>query len=366
MKIYVVGGYIRDQLLGITPKDKDYVVVGASPSEMQAQGFIPVGQDFPVFLHPITKEEYALARTERKTGQGYKGFTFYATPEVTIEQDLYRRDFTMNAIAQEINSNGELVGPLIDPYGGQKDIQAKVIRHVSAAFAEDPLRILRLARLMARLLEFQVEETTLSMVRKMAQEGELRFLVPERVWLEISRGLLELKPSRMIQILIETSAVHDVLPKGFEDAEVLQKTLEAIDLGVKQSDLQIQVAFLLAFVDLTELEEWTANWKIPTELKNFAKIFHQFLRVQDIKNLSAEQALNFFNQSDASRKLDRLEKVILAASLLGINIQLWQKLLEAFNSVDAGQIAKNLQSTNGLIIQNEIAKARLQAIAVCL
>jgi tRNA nucleotidyltransferase (CCA-adding enzyme) len=219
---------------------------------------------------------------------------------------------------------------------------------------------------MARLLEFQVEETTLSMVRKMVQEGELRFLVPERVWLEISRGLLELKPSRMIQILIETSAVHDVLPKGFEDAEVLQKTLEAIDLGVKQSDLQIQVAFLLAFVDLTELEEWTANWKIPTELKNFAKIFHQFLRVQDIKNLSAEQALNFFNQSDASRKLDRLEKVILAASLLGINIQLWQKLLEAFNSVDAGQIAKNLQSTNGLIIQNEIAKARLQAIAVCL
>jgi tRNA nucleotidyltransferase (CCA-adding enzyme) len=366
VKTYVVGGYIRDQLLGIVPKDKDYVVVGASPAEMQAQGYIPVGQDFPVFLHPITKEEYALARTERKTGQGYKGFTFYATPEVTIEQDLYRRDFTMNAIAQEINSNGELVGPLIDPYGGQNDIQSKVIRHVSAAFSEDPLRILRLARLMARLLEFQVEEKTLLMVKKMVHEGELRFLVPERVWLEISRGLLELKPSRMIQVLIETSAVHDVLPQGFKDAEVLQKTLEAIDLGVKQSDLQIQVAFLLAFVDLNELEEWTANWKIPTELKNFAKIFHQFFRVRQIKNMSAEQALNFFNQSDASRKLDRLEKVIGAASLLGINIQLWQKLLEAFNSVDAGQIAKNLQSTNGLIIQNEIVKTRLQAISACL
>ena len=363
MKTFVVGGYIRDQILGIPPKDKDYVVVGSSPAEMQAKGFIAVGQDFPVFLHPQTKEEYALARTERKTGHGYKGFTFFATPDVTIEQDLYRRDFTINAIAQETNSDGDLIGPLIDPYGGQKDLQDKVMRHVSDAFQEDPLRILRLARIMARLIDFQIDPATLFLVQKMVHDGELQFLVAERVWLEISRGLLEKKPSRMLQVIMDSHAAKYVLPNDFQNLEILQKTQSALDIGVTRQDLQIQIAYLLAFIEFSQLEAWVLQWKIPTEMKSFAKIFHQFIRVLEIKNSTAEHVFNFLNQSDASRKAQRIEKIIHAAELLGMQVEPWKKMLQAYNSVDAGLIAKNIQSTDGSHIQFAIAQARLQAIA---
>jgi tRNA nucleotidyltransferase (CCA-adding enzyme) len=209
MKTYVVGGWVRDRLLGRPHDagDRDWVVVGATPDEMQRLGFRPVGRDFPVFLHPQTHEEYALARTERKTAPGYHGFVFHASPEVTLEQDLERRDLTINAIAQDED------GRLVDPYGGRNDLQAKVLRHVGPAFAEDPVRILRVARFAARFADFGVAAETEALMRAMVDAGEADALVPERVWQELSRGLMEPTPSRMIEVLRRCGALARLLPE---------------------------------------------------------------------------------------------------------------------------------------------------------
>jgi len=366
VRVYIVGGFLRDQLLGVTPKDKDYVVVGSTPAEMQANGFIPIGQDFPVFLHPKTKEEYALARTERKTGQGYKGFTFYTSAEVTLEQDLLRRDFTINAIAQEINLEGDMIGPLIDPCGGQKDLEQRVIRHVSSAFNEDPLRILRLARFMARLDDFHIHPSTLDLVKQMVHDGELKYLVPERVWQELCRGLLEIKPSRMLDVLVQTHASSFVFPMGLDQTHNLNLTKEYLDKGIKlNSDIQIQLAYFLSQVELKALEEWTTQWKIPTDLRNFANAFHHFYTVLQKPSLNAEEVFQLFNTVDAWRKPDRLEKIFAAAQILGFQMEPWQLALQGALSVDAGQIAKNLQTKDGFEIQSAVASSRLQAIVAC-
>jgi tRNA nucleotidyltransferase (CCA-adding enzyme) len=201
MKTYVVGGAVRDRLLGLPVQDHDHVVVGATPEDMLAQGFKPVGKDFPVFLHPDSREEYALARTERKTAPGYKGFVFHAEPDVTLEEDLARRDLTINALAQDES------GALVDPFGGQADLAARVLRHVGPAFAEDPVRVLRVARFAARFPDFRVAEETLALMRLMADNGEVDHLVPERVWQELSRGLMEVRPSRMIEVLHACGAI---------------------------------------------------------------------------------------------------------------------------------------------------------------
>ncbi len=211
MKIYEVGGAVRDRLLGLAVQDHDYVVVGSTPEQMLAAGFQPVGKDFPVFLHPKTHEEYALARTERKTAAGYKGFVFHTDAEVTLEQDLIRRDLTVNAMARDSD------GHIIDPFGGQQDLQAGVFRHVSAAFAEDPVRILRVARFAARFSQppqvFQVAAETNALMRNMVDAGEVDALVPERVWQEIARGLMEAVPSRMFAVLRECGALQRLLPE---------------------------------------------------------------------------------------------------------------------------------------------------------
>ena len=209
MKIYSVGGAVRDQLLGLPVADRDYVVIGATPEHMVAQGYKPVGKDFPVFLHPQTHEEYALARTERKTARGYHGFAFHAAPDVTLEQDLARRDLTINAIAQDEH------GTLIDPHHGAADIQLRVLRHVSPAFAEDPVRILRLARFAARFasLGFTIADETLQLMRGMVAHGEADALVAERVWQELSRGLMEANPSRLFETLRDCGALARVLPE---------------------------------------------------------------------------------------------------------------------------------------------------------
>jgi tRNA nucleotidyltransferase (CCA-adding enzyme) len=211
MKTYVVGGAVRDALLGLPVQDRDHVVIGATPEQMLALGYTPVGKDFPVFLHPKTHEEYALARTERKTEKGYKGFVFHTDPSVTLEQDLIRRDLTINAIARSDD------GELIDPFGGQTDLQNRVFRHVSAAFEEDPVRILRLARFAARFSEephaFTVAPETMQLMRRMVEAGEVDALVAERVWQEISRGLMEKKPSRMFEILRECGALQRLMPE---------------------------------------------------------------------------------------------------------------------------------------------------------
>ena len=207
LKAYVVGGAVRDRLLGLPVQDHDWVVVGAEPEDMLKLGFKAVGKDFPVFLHPQTREEYALARTERKNGQGYKGFSFHTSPDVTLEEDLIRRDLTINAIAEMPD------GSLIDPYGGQRDLADRVFRHVSPAFTEDPVRILRIARFAARFSDFSVAPETLALMRSMVDAGEVDHLVAERVWQEIARGLMYARPSRMFEVLRQCGALARLLPE---------------------------------------------------------------------------------------------------------------------------------------------------------
>ena len=228
MKIYLVGGSVRDRLLGLPASDRDYVVVGATPEQMLASGYQPVGKDFPVFLHPQTKEEYAIARTERKSGRGYTGFAFHAAPDVTLEDDLHRRDLTINAMALDEH------GQLVDPYGGARDIASKTLRHVSEAFAEDPLRVLRLARFAARFTEFSVAPETMALCRQLVDEGEIRELVAERVWQELSRGLMEAQPSRMFGVLRDCGALTVLAPELDRLWGVPQKAIyhPEIDTGI--------------------------------------------------------------------------------------------------------------------------------------
>ena len=219
MQIFLVGGAVRDALLALPVQDRDWVVVGATPEELTAQGFLPVGKDFPVFLHPQTREEYALARTERNTARGYRGFEVYAAPDVTLEQDLARRDLTINSIAVQAHPDCAKglsypdFGALIDPYGGQEDLQAKVLRHVTDAFREDPVRILRLARFAARFPDFTVAPETMALMRGMVAHGEADALVAERVWQELARGLMEKQPSRMFEVLRDCGALQKLLPE---------------------------------------------------------------------------------------------------------------------------------------------------------
>ncbi len=207
MRSFLVGGAVRDGLLGLGVQDRDWVVVGATPDQMADLGYLPVGRDFPVFLHPQTKEEYALARTERKTTQGYRGFAVHTAPDVTLEQDLARRDLTINAMAQDSDGN------VVDPYGGQADLAAKVLRHVTDAFREDPVRILRVARFAARFSDFSLAPETLTLMREMVATGEADHLVAERVWQELARGLMERQPSRMFEVLRACGALQRLLPE---------------------------------------------------------------------------------------------------------------------------------------------------------
>ena len=218
MKTYRVGGSVRDELLGLPVKDRDWVVVGATPEQMSAAGYLPVGKDFPVFLHPETREEYALARTERKTARGYKGFAIHTSPEVTLEEDLARRDLTINSIAVHGqwtlgNGQNDVENGLIDPYGGRRDLRERVLRHVTDAFREDPVRILRVARFAARFADFRVAPETLQLMREMVEHGEADHLVAERVWQELSRGLMEDTPSRLFDVLAECGALKVLLPE---------------------------------------------------------------------------------------------------------------------------------------------------------
>ena len=228
MQCYLVGGAVRDTLLGLEVKDRDWVVVGATPQQMVDQGYLPVGRDFPVFLHPRTHEEYALARTERKSAPGYRGFVIHAAPDVTLEQDLARRDLTINAMAvaeQLLHADGTFdaaTTPLIDPWHGRRDLQAGLLRHVTDAFREDPVRILRVARFAARFDRFTVADDTLQLMRDMVQHGEADALVAERVWQEVARGLMEPRPARMLRVLDDCAALPVLLPE--------------LQLGVAQTD----------------------------------------------------------------------------------------------------------------------------------
>jgi tRNA nucleotidyltransferase (CCA-adding enzyme) len=252
LKTYVVGGAVRDELLGLPVQDRDYVVVGATPDEMVSLGFKPVGKDFPVFLHPETHEEYALARTERKTARGYHGFEFYAAPDVTLEQDLARRDLTINAMARDEDGN------LIDPFNGAEDVSAGILRHVSPAFSEDPVRVLRLARFAARF-GFDIAAETDELMREMVANGEVDALVPERVWQELARGLMEKRPSRMLEILQECGALARIAPELaalLEERERAETALGALDAAAAAgAPLEVRFAALTKALDPFAVEK---------------------------------------------------------------------------------------------------------------
>ena len=367
MKIFAVVGIIRDSLLGLPNADADYVVVGATPEEMQALGYIPVGQDFPVFLHPQTRAEYALARTERKTGVGYKGFTFQASPEVTLEEDLARRDLTINAMARELDVHGNMVGPVIDPYGGQADLQHKIFRHVSPAFIEDPLRILRVARFATRFPDFELAPETLALLKKMVLDGELAHLVPERVWQEISRGLMSKKSSRMLAVLDSCGGLKDIFPLDFEQADILQATCTAIDLaGDAHLSLPTRFAALMSFVEFEQAQAWFERLKVPSDCRAYAEIFRMWRHHYLNAPMNALNMMTWFDRSDAWRKPQRLIELLDLGSILELPTEIWRTGLVAAQTIDGGQIAKLCLGQAGEVIGRTLHQARLKAVEAAL
>ena len=361
MQIYMVGGAVRDALLGLPVKDHDWVVVGATPEQMVQAGFLPVGKDFPVFLHPVTKEEVALARTERKTAPGYHGFAFHAAADVTLEDDLSRRDLTINSIAVEaINMPATaknstqidwktplplVVSQLVDPHGGQRDIQAKVLRHVSNAFAEDPVRILRLARFAARFADFSVAPETMTLMRQMVASGEVDALVPERVWQEIAKGLMEQRPSRMFEVLRDCGALARLLPELDKLWGVPQRAEyhPEIDTGVHvmmvldmsaQLGCSLPVRYACLCHDLGKgttpvdilprhighedrsvrlLQEVSARLRVPTECRQLAEVVaREHGNIHRSADFGAAAVVRLLQRCDAFRKPQRFDQVLIA------------------------------------------------------
>ena len=350
LQVYVVGGAVRDALLQLEAGDQDWVVVGASPEAMVRRGFIPVGGDFPVFLHPHTKEEYALARTERKSGRGYKGFTFYTGTDVTLEEDLKRRDLTVNAIARAMS------GELIDPLDGVKDIHARVLRHVGPAFAEDPVRILRLARFTARFVDFSIAPETLELCRKMVVQGEVDALVPERVWQELSRGLMCQQPSRMLRVLVECGASARVMP-GWSDSQQLSA---AIDLAA-QANLPLASRFALLCLDTTDPNSLAKHLRAPTECSDMSRLLPVVLTAVNSPVITPEHVLALFEQCDAIRKPERLLELLRTAQVVKeVALDQWKQWLDRVLSIDAGAAARSAASAQQ--IKSVVRAARLQAI----
>jgi len=344
VKSYVVGGAVRDELLGLPVKDRDHVVVGATPEEMVRLGFKPVGKDFPVFLHPQTHEEYALARTERKSGRGYKGFTVYAAPDVTLEDDLRRRDLTINAMAKAED------GALIDPFSGKKDLEKKVLRHVSDAFAEDPVRILRVARFAARF-DFSIHESTSDLMRKMVQSGEADYLVPERVWQEFAKGLMERHPERMFEVLEACSLRERLLPELETQPEVMSGSLAA------------RFALLCWALAEDEVETLCRRLRVPNEPRELALLVSRNREaLEAVPHASPEEILKLLKATDAFRRAERFAELLGVARLAahGTDFARLERALAAAAAVDAGAIASQ---ASGADIARLVDEARLQAIA---
>ncbi|ROH84132.1 multifunctional CCA addition/repair protein [Pseudomethylobacillus aquaticus] len=398
MKSYRVGGAVRDALLGLPVKDVDYVVVGATPEQMVALGYRPVGKDFPVFLHPHTHQEYALARTERKTAKGYKGFQVHAAPEVTLEQDLARRDLTVNAIAEDEH------GQLIDPFNGQRDLQARVLRHVSPAFSEDPVRILRAARFAARFHDFTVADETMQLMHDMVQAGEVDALVPERVWQELAKGLMEAKPSRMFEALRACGALQRILPEldrlwGVPQPE---KYHPEVDTGVhvmlvvdyaasQQHNLPVRFAALTH--DLGKgttpadmlprhigheersaelLKTVCERLRVPNDCRDLAYIVARFHgKVHRAEEMRADTLMRLLQDTDALRQPERFKAMLLACvcdarGRTGFEQAAYPQadrlltVLQAAQAVDAGQIARQLDDVAQ--IKDAVFAARVAAI----
>jgi tRNA nucleotidyltransferase (CCA-adding enzyme) len=357
--------------MGIPVNDIDYVVVGSSAEEMIALGYQPVGKDFPVFLHPQTHAEYALARTERKTGVGYQGFHFYADPSVTLEQDLQRRDLTINAMAQCIDDTGAQVGPIIDPYGGQNDIAANIFRHVSTAFAEDPLRLLRIARFAARFPTFTIAPETLEALQAIVKSGELSTLSPERVWQELDRGMRSADPLRMVEVLLETGAADQFLPQQLIAVcrkQQLKKQL-ATNLDVlaakKIADIDLVCAVLLADLSEEAIRQWSETIRMPHGTRDFAELFSSLKKRATQQGYSAVDIMVWFNRADVWRKPERAEKLIALADVLDFQVERIGAALAAALAIDSQAVIQSLSAAEqqqGERIRSAIDAARLQAV----
>ena len=337
MKTYVVGGAVRDELLGLPVKDRDHVVVGATPEEMEKLGFKPVGKDFPVFLHPETHEEYALARTERKSGRGYKGFTVHAAPDVTLEDDLRRRDLTINAIAKSED------GSLIDPFNGRNDLEQRVLRHVSDAFSEDPVRILRVARFAARF-GFGVADATMALMKQMVGSGETDHLVAERVWQEFAKGLMEEHPERMFDVL----RVCGLLAKNLPEIKAMPKRFAG--------SLPMRFAALAWLMDEKDVESLSSKLKAPNDVRELALLASRYRRKLESAR-RPEELLELLRKTDAFRRPERFGELLGVARDDGIDTIRFEKARAAAAAVDAGAIAQR-----GGDIAKAVDEARLKAI----
>ncbi|OZA11562.1 MAG: polynucleotide adenylyltransferase [Polynucleobacter sp. 24-46-87] len=376
MKIYAVGGAIRDTLMGLPIHDIDYVVVGSSVEEMIAQGFRPVGKDFPVFLHPETQAEYALARTERKTGKGYKGFMFYADPTVTLEQDLERRDLTINAMAQEVDADGKWVGPILDPYNGQQDLAAKVLRHVSDAFSEDPLRLLRIARFAARFPEFIVAPETMAALQAIVHSNELSALSAERIWQELARGLTANKPMRMFQVLLDAGAAKVLLPSTLTSHLAKEEYREQLIAYLHATNqLEDRCAVTLMHLPVSEIRSWSECVKMPNELRDFSEIFSELnllieKTVGDLGGVyQSADILTWFNRADVWRKPDRGYALLDLAKRIGLNVGTLISAMQNAQSLNTAEIIEGVpadQRTNGERIRSAVDTARLLAITAAI
>ncbi len=399
MKIYAVGGAVRDRLLGRPVADQDYVVVGSTPEQMEQLGYRPVGKDFPVFLHPQTHEEYALARTERKTARGYKGFEIHTSPEVTLEQDLARRDLTINAIARDDNGN------IIDPHHGVADLRAGILRHVSQAFVEDPVRVLRVARFAARF-GFTIAEQTRELMREMVSNGEVDHLVPERVWQELSRGLMEVKPSRMLLALRDCGALQRVLPEvdalfgvpqpaqHHPEVDAGLHILLVVDYAAAQN-YPLTVRFAALTHDLgkavTPKEHWPTHHghehksvdlverlcerlRVPGECRDLAVLAARYHGdVHRARELRPETVLKLLWAADVYRRPARFEELLAACSCdyhgrSGLETRPYPQAdwlraaAKAARAVDAGGIAQKVGGDPGRI-SAAIETARLEAVS---
>ena len=407
MKTYVVGGAVRDQLLGLPVQDRDYVVVGATPEELVAMGYTPVGKDFPVFLHPQTREEYALARTERKTAPGYRGFAFHTSPDVTLEADLCRRDLTINAMALDDDGN------VIDPFGGQQDLKHRVFRHVSDAFAEDPLRVLRLARFAARFPDFAIASETGALMRQMVASGEVDALVPERVWQELARGLMEQKPSRMFAVLRSCDALARILPEldALWGQPKLEGTYPETDAGyytmllldkTAERNHPLRIRFAVLVHDLGRghaqtherarqrgqqassasiVETVCERLRVPNECRDLAvMVAREQGNIARGVDLGPTPMVRVFERCDAFRRPERFLDMLVAAEcdyLLRIKGRVdfankpypqarhWKIALEAARNVDTGVIAARFRE-NPTRIPITVHNARVSAVAAAL
>ena len=416
MGVYVVGGAVRDALMGLPVNDRDWVVVGSTPEAMTAQGYVPVGKDFPVFLHPQSREEFALARTERKTARGYKGFAVQAAPDVTLEEDLARRDLTLNAMAvPEALAHASVSDwerHIVDPYGGQADLRAKVLRHVTGAFAEDPVRILRLARFAARFPDFSVAPETMTLMRQMVEDGEVDHLVPERVWQELAKGLMAEKPSRMFEVLRSCGALQVLLPELDRLWGVPQRAdyHPEVDTGAHmvlvldmcaqlQTPLPVRVAALLHDLgkgttpaevlprhighegrSVKLLQQVCARLRLPSDCKELAEVVaREHGNIHRSADLNPDGVMRLLERCDALRQADRFALILQACECdargrLGYaerdypQGQRLRQAQQAALAVDTAPIAKAAteQGLKGTQIGAHIAAARTEAIAQCL